>query len=109
MAFLFWGIALWRGRRSLGEIIRLAKEQEIVVALLVEIENQARHDERLAAPCCHVEEHMQKIGFVGKVVFIALEKARKGINLIGPQVVAQVNILRHTIRSFLFQEALAGN
>ena len=68
------------------------KEQKIAIPLLPEIQDQARHDERLAASGCHVEQKMQRIGFAWEVVLIAVEKARKGFCLIMPQLVFRVYV-----------------
>jgi len=63
------------------------KEQEIAVVLLVEIEDQPRHDERLAAPCRHVEKKVQGTGFAREVIFVAMKKAGKGFDLVRAQFV----------------------
>ncbi len=84
------------------DVGRVDEKQEIAIALLIEVENQPSHDERLAAARRHVEEQVQGIGSIGKVVFLAMEKARKGIHLIRTQLVGRIRVLRDAIGDFLF-------
>ena len=63
-----------------------------MIPLLVEIEYQAGHDERLATARCHVKQEMQGIAFIGEIVFLAMEKTRKGFSLIVPQFIFGVQI-----------------
>lgn len=89
----------------LDNVGRVDEEKEIAIALFVKIQNQSRHDERLAASRCHIEQEMQRIGFARIVVFIAMEKSRKGVNLIAAQFVAGIEILRDASGDFLFEKA----
>ena len=78
------------------------EEQEVAIALLVEIENQSRHDERFTAARRHVEQEVQGVGFAGEVVVVAVDEAGKGLHLIGAQFVARVQVTRNALGNFLF-------
>lgn len=78
------------------------------IALLIKLENQPRHDERLAAPCCHIEQEVQGIGFPGEVVLVAVDEARKGFYLIGAQFIALVQILSDAVGDFFPDSASLG-
>ena len=62
------------------------EKEEISISLFVQVENQARHDECLAAAGCHVEQKMQGFFLARKFVVKAMEESREGLLLIGAQV-----------------------
>ncbi|MBN2354834.1 hypothetical protein JXO59_01910 [candidate division KSB1 bacterium] len=49
---------------------------------------------------------MQRIGFAGKVVLVAVDKARKGFDLIGAQFVWGIQVLWDAIGDFFLRKPM---
>ena len=47
--------------RLLNDVREIDEEQEITISLLIEIEHQPSHDQRLAASRCHMEKHLGRL------------------------------------------------
>lgn len=82
--------------RLLDDVVEIDEEEEVAVALLVEVENQPRHDERLAASRGHVEEHLRGAGAL--VALVEGDEVAEGIHLIGTQLEGGIQPPRHILR-----------
>lgn len=78
------------------DIREINKEQKIAISLLVEIQHQSCHNQRLAAACCHVEKNL------GRLWAIAALKMRnevfKCLLLIRTQFKSWIQVLRNIRR-----------
>lgn len=98
---IFDGIGIEEVVFGLFDDVRgIDEEQEISIVLFVQVKNQPCHDERFAASRRHVEQEMQGRDFAWIIVLIAMEKARKGFNLIAAQFVFGIEIQFHRIGDF---------
>ena len=95
--------------RLLDDVRGIDEEQEITVALLIQVQDQPRHDKRLAAARRHVEHEIQRVRLAGEIVLVAVEEARERLDLVGPQLILGVQVPRHGLRDFPFQKSHPGN
>ena len=63
------------------------EEEKIAISLFVKIQNQAGHDQSLAATGCHVEQKMKWVLFVSKVFIVAMNKTGECVYLVGAQLI----------------------
>ena len=73
------------------------EEQEVSIALFIQVKNHPRHDERFAASRCHIEKKMHGKGLVGIIVLVAMKETRKGFDLVAAQFKPGIQIQFHRI------------
>ena len=77
-------------------LVELTKKEKVSIAFFVEVENQARHDERFTAAGRHIEQKMQGLFLAVEIFFKTEEEACEGFFLIrtefklGVQVVFEI-------------------
>ncbi len=84
------------------DVGRIDEKEEVAVAFLIEIEDQARHDERFTATCRHIEQQMYRFFFTREVVIEVVNKTRESVFLVGTEFKRGIQILRNTLRHFGF-------
>lgn len=71
--------------RLFDDVGGIDKKEKIAIALFIQVENQPRHDEGLAAASRHVEQKMQWPFLAGKLVIKTVEEPGKRLFLIGAE------------------------
>ena len=88
--------------RLLDDVRRIDEEQEIPVTLLIQVENQPRHDKRLAAARRHVEKQMARAFLKGEILFEIANEPLKGIFLVRSQFKFLAEIIGNVLRNSNF-------
>ena len=87
--------------RLFNDISRVNEEEEVAVAVLIEIEHQPCHNERFAAAGSHVKEEVERFLFAFKFLVKAEVEPRECVLLVRPEFKCWVQILRDAIRHLL--------
>ena len=79
--------------RFFNDIGGVDEKEEVAVAFLIEIKDQACHDERFTAAGRHVEQKVERFPFTGEIVFKTEEKTRERLFLIGTEFKRGVEVI----------------
>ena len=79
--------------RFFDDIGGVDEKEEVAVAFLIEIKDQACHDERFTAAGRHVEQKVERSPFTGEIVFKTEEKPRERLFLIGTEFKRGVEVI----------------
>ena len=86
--------------RLLNDISGIDEEEEVAVAVLVEVEHQPCHDKRLAAACRHVKEEVERFFLAFKFLVKAEVEPRECILLIRTKFKRGIEVFGEVIGDF---------
>ena len=86
--------------RLFDDIGGIDEKEKVSIALFIQVENQPRHDKRLAAACRHVEQKMQWPFLAGKLVIKTVEETGKSLFLIRAEFKFGIQIVFEVGRDF---------